>query len=134
MLAVTVLVLVACGAIALVGPHHRVVAGTAAFPACVRHVYGYTEQDAGMQALAAVQRRDRRVAQLTMVTKQQNYERFKQLYADDPELVKLVRPESLPAVVQVLLVAGTDPSRFIDDARAAFPGARYQAMPCPPAR
>jgi hypothetical protein len=36
--------------------------------------------------------------------------------------------------VQVALKPATDPSGFIDDARRAFPGATYQAMPCVPVK
>ncbi|MBV9845029.1 MAG: ABC transporter permease [Kutzneria sp.] len=48
------------------------------------------------------------VEAVTFENRDHTYERFKQLFAANPELVKLTRPESLPASLQVKLV---DPSK-----------------------
>ncbi len=50
---------------------------------------------------------DEAVAEVRFETQQQAYERFSELFADQPELVEAVTPDTLPASLRITLVDGT---------------------------
>lgn len=63
----------------------------------VRVYFGLDEADENMHATGEVLRDDPRVADVEEETQAQAYERFKEIFADQPELLELARPDSLPA-------------------------------------
>ncbi|HEY0454301.1 permease-like cell division protein FtsX [Actinophytocola sp.] len=69
--------------------------------------FGVTDSDANMRLAAEVVREDPRVGSVATETQQEAYVRFKETFADRPDLIDVVRPEALPASVTVLPVAGT---------------------------
>lgn len=60
------------------------------------------DPDSAMTQAATALRTDNRVASVTTETRQQAYQRFKEIFKDQPELVELARPEALPASVTLL--------------------------------
>lgn len=60
------------------------------------------DPDAAMNKAADALRDDERVASVKTETQQQAYVRFKEIFKEQPELVKLARPEALPASVTLL--------------------------------
>ena len=57
---------------------------------------------------------DERIASVETETQQEAYERFKQVFAEQPELVELARPEALPASVTLLPADGLYPGDLVD--------------------
>jgi hypothetical protein len=73
-----------------------------------------TDPDPVMRQAAEALRGDDRIVSVQTETRQEAYEQFKQRFADRPELVKLVRPESLPASVTLLPADGVYPGDLAD--------------------
>jgi cell division transport system permease protein len=70
-----------------------------------------TDKNCSSEACSTLQRQLQGAANVEGVTfenRDQTYERFKQLFQANPELLKLTRPESLPATLQVKLA---DPAK-----------------------
>jgi hypothetical protein len=86
-----------------------------------QQVIAYFEDDAGMRAAAGKLRDDDRIATLDTETKREAVERFKILFADQPELVKLVRPEAMPASLWLLPAEGTTPADLVERVRDELP-------------
>lgn len=72
------------------------------------------DPDPVMRAAAQALEGDDRIASVRMETRQEAYERFKVLFADHPELVRLARPQSLPASVTLLPADGVYPGDLAD--------------------
>ncbi|MFI6306601.1 permease-like cell division protein FtsX [Amycolatopsis thailandensis] len=83
----------------------------------------YIETDEGMTRAAQVLRDDQKARRVLTETKAESYERFKKLFADQPELVKLTTPDVLPAAVHLVSVAGTDPETWAKELRQRLPEA-----------
>lgn len=81
------------------------------------------DTDAEMEAVAARLRNDDRVDAVSTQTKMQAYERFKYVFANQPDLVKLARPEALPASVWAE-VRGPLRAELADQLRSEFPDAQ----------
>lgn len=56
-------------------------------------------------------------------TRQEAYERFKETFKSQPDLVKLARPEALPASVRVMVREGTTVKEHESSVKAEFPDA-----------
>ncbi|HET6287905.1 MAG TPA: permease-like cell division protein FtsX [Amycolatopsis sp.] len=84
----------------------------------------YAETDEAMRAIAQALREEPKARRVLTETKKEAYERFKKLFANDPELVRLTRPDVLPADVHLLPVAGTDFPALADELRRRFPEAQ----------
>lgn len=77
----------------------------------------YTKGDPEMRQAADQLRGDPEVGSLAIEDRLAAYERFKVMFKDQPELVKLARPEALPASVWVAVAPGVDQIRFADRLR-----------------
>ncbi|MFC3448983.1 permease-like cell division protein FtsX [Amycolatopsis speibonae] len=84
----------------------------------------YIETDEGMTRAAQALRDDPKARRVLTETKAEAYERFKKIFADRPELVKLTTPDALPAVLHLVPVAGTDPEAWANELRQRFPEAK----------
>ncbi|TDV54125.1 permease-like cell division protein FtsX [Actinophytocola oryzae] len=101
---------------------------------CLNKVILYFETDDEMRDAAARLRTHPQVESLIMETKAEAYERFKKIFADQPELVELARPEALPASVTIRPTPGTDADRLSKRLAADFGRLDDDAMalPCRP--
>lgn len=79
--------------------------------------------DAEMQAAADSLRGRDLVAAVGTETRQRAFERFKEIFKDQPELVKLTRPEALPASVWVLPSRRVQPGDLAASLRTDLPEA-----------
>lgn len=79
--------------------------------------------DADMAVAAQVLQDDPKARRVFTETKAQAYERFKKLFADRPEMLKLATPDVLPAAVHLVPVAGTDVEVWANELRRRFPRA-----------
>jgi hypothetical protein len=57
-------------------------------------------------------------------TQQGAFEHFKEIYKDQPELVKLARPEALPASVQVMVHKGANAKDRRYEMESVYPDAK----------
>lgn len=101
---------------------------------CPGRVIVYFHTDEEMTAAAEKLREDPRVMLVQTETKAEAYKRFKEIFADQPELVELARPEALPASVRVRPADGIDVRRLTDWLREDFASSaeETQALPCLP--
>ncbi|MFD5245368.1 permease-like cell division protein FtsX [Amycolatopsis sp. NPDC058340] len=83
----------------------------------------FIDTDEDMIATAQALRDDRKARRVLTETKAEAYERFKMLFADRPELLELTTPDTLPAVVHLVPVAGTDVQAWAGELRQRFPKA-----------
>lgn len=81
------------------------------------------DTDEAMTRLSRAFRDDPKARRVFTETKEQAYARFKELFAEDKELLSQVRPKDLPAAVHVLPVAGTDLAAWENELRQRFPEA-----------
>jgi hypothetical protein len=65
--------------------------------------------DRAMRQVAEALGEDDRIAWVKTETRQEAYQRFKEIFVDQPELVELARPEALPASVTLLPAEGVYP-------------------------
>ncbi|MFI0798550.1 permease-like cell division protein FtsX [Amycolatopsis lurida] len=79
--------------------------------------------DADMAVAAEALRDDPKARRVFTETKARAYERFKQLFADRPELLRSVTPDLLPAAVHLVPVAGIDVEAWANELRQRFPKA-----------
>lgn len=79
------------------------------------------DADAVMSQAADALREDDRIASVETETRQEAYERFKELFANQPELVEIARPEALPASVTLLPADDVHPGDLADAVTAAYP-------------
>ncbi|UMP03984.1 permease-like cell division protein FtsX [Amycolatopsis sp. EV170708-02-1] len=84
----------------------------------------FIDADEDMVAAARTLQDDQKARRVLTETKAEAYERFKKLFADRPELLELTTPDTLPAVVHLVPVAGTDVPAWADELRQRFPKAK----------
>jgi hypothetical protein len=84
----------------------------------------YTNTDADMLRIARTLGEDSRSAGVFTRTKQESYAEYQRVFADQPSMLTAVRPEALPAEVDVLPATHLDLARFADQLRAEFPTAQ----------
>jgi len=72
------------------------------------------DPDPAMRQAAEALDEDDRIAWVKTETRQEAYERFKEIFADRPEILKLARPEALPASVTLLPADGVYPGDLAD--------------------
>jgi hypothetical protein len=93
----------------------------------------YFDTDEEMTATAERLREEPSVAAVQVWTKAENFEHFKELFKDQPELVELARVEAIPASIQLLPVGRTSPDKLIDQVSDVLPAdADAQTVPCKP--
>ncbi|ANN16687.1 hypothetical protein SD37_14155 [Amycolatopsis orientalis] len=90
---------------------------------CGIHLLMYLESDESMTLAAQAFQDDQKARRVLTETKAEAYERFKKLFADRPDLLEVVRPETLSAAVHLVPVAGTDAEAWAKDLRQRFPQA-----------
>lgn len=73
-----------------------------------------TDPDPVMRQAAQALDGDDRIAWVQTETRQEAYERFKELFAEQPEMVALARPEALPASVTLLPADDVHPGDLAD--------------------
>jgi cell division protein FtsX len=91
---------------------------------CADSVRISVDTDARMTQIVALVRVDPRVRMVYTETKQQAFERFKQEFADQPQLLALGRPDALPATAVVLPVSGIDVHQLAGEFRQKFADAK----------
>jgi hypothetical protein len=103
---------------------------------CARSVivyFGGSDPDPTMRTAAAQLRDDKRFESVREETRQEAYDRFKVIFADQPELVEKARPEALPASVQLVVRKGSTGKQVEGALRAEFPDAEVTVQDgCPP--
>ncbi|HEY3466086.1 MAG TPA: permease-like cell division protein FtsX [Amycolatopsis sp.] len=80
----------------------------------------YFRTDEEMRAAAAAFHDDPKARRVFVETQAEAYARFKRIFADQPELLRLTRPDSLPASVSLLAVPGTDLNAWAQELHARF--------------
>lgn len=73
--------------------------------------------DAEISQLRSALALDESVAEVRLETQQQAYERFEELFADQPELVESVTPDTLPASLRIGLVDGVPIDEIVNHYR-----------------
>jgi hypothetical protein len=91
---------------------------------CVGSIRIYTNTDADMLRIAQTLGGDARAAGVFTRTKQEAYEEYQRVFADQPGLLTIARPEALPAEIDVLPAAQLNLARFADQLRVQFPAAQ----------
>jgi hypothetical protein len=81
----------------------------------------YFKTDDQMRAAGDRLATDSRVTEMKRETKSEAYVRYKTIFADQPELVNLARPDSLPASVQFTPATGVDKDSLLGEMRKNFP-------------
>ncbi|UUV33624.1 permease-like cell division protein FtsX [Amycolatopsis roodepoortensis] len=84
----------------------------------------FIDADEDMNTAAQALRDDPKARRVFTETKAQAYERFKELFANKPELLENATPDALPAVVHLVPVAGTDVEAWANELRQRFPEAK----------
>lgn len=72
------------------------------------------DPDPAMRQAADALGEDDRIAWVKTETQQEAYQRFKEIFAEQPELLELARPEVLPASVTLLPAEGVYPGDLAD--------------------
>jgi len=93
----------------------------------------YFDTDEQMAAAAEQIERDPDVAAVMPATKAENFEHFKEIFAEQEELVEMARVEAIPASVEVRPVAGVAVEALQKRLENEVPDVgTAQSMPCPP--
>lgn len=114
-------------------PTNAPVAGHAKCRVYSEQVIVYFDTDAEAAAFVSEFRPDPRVGALTTETKAQAYERFKEMFASQPEVVEMARPEALPASVWLAVAPGSDRAAFAAELKSRF-GDEVNGDACGPPR
>jgi cell division protein FtsX len=78
-------------------------------------------------------RDDKRFESVREETRQEAYDRFKEIFADQPDLVENASPESLPASVQLVVRKGSTGKQVEGALREEFPDSEVTVRDwCPP--
>ncbi|MFC0113262.1 hypothetical protein [Kibdelosporangium aridum] len=85
--------------------------------------------DAEMNKAAPELENDTRFYNPSFVTQAQNYERLKRTFANQPEVLKLLRPESVPAVASLMVSYSGPQSSLLNELRKSY-GPANVADPC----
>jgi hypothetical protein len=88
----------------------------------VQVAYSDPDPDATMQRAADALRDDDRIASITTETRQEAYVRFTEIFADQPELLEIARPEALSASVLLVPADGLSVEELTDDLRDELTG------------
>ncbi|RSM83582.1 hypothetical protein DMH04_23400 [Kibdelosporangium aridum] len=85
--------------------------------------------DAEMNKAAPDLENDDRFYNQSFVTQAQNYERLKRAFANQPDVLKVLRPESVPAVVTLMMSYSGSKTTLLNDLRKSY-GPANVADPC----
>jgi cell division protein FtsX len=88
----------------------------------VRVYFALADTDANMRAAGEELRDDPRIAVIEQETQAEAYERFKEIFADQPELLEVAEPDSLPASLAIVPV-GVTPEELAAALREELSGA-----------
>ncbi|HEX6354284.1 permease-like cell division protein FtsX [Actinophytocola sp.] len=89
-------------------------------PECVDTVTIYFPTDEEMTEAAKTLREDREVGLVRTETQAEAYERFLEIFEDDPELADIASPDSLPATTDIRIAVGVDLANFADRLRKDY--------------
>lgn len=78
------------------------------------------DPDSAMRQAAEALDEDDRIDWVRTETQQEAYERFKEIFAEQPDLVEMARPEALPASVTLLPAEGVYPGDLADAITGKF--------------
>lgn len=95
---------------------------------CADHLVVYVETDEQMIELADTVHNDQRARKVFTETKREAYERFLQIFKDQPELVRSARPEALPASVTIVPTDNVDLRGWADQLRTLPAVEKVQPM------
>lgn len=79
--------------------------------------------DDEMARIAGVVHLDPRARKVYTETRTEAYQRFQQIFADQPDLIAGARPEALPASVTITATDGTDLHAWATELTKTFPSA-----------
>lgn len=95
--------------------------------------FGGADPDAEMRAAAVDIRNTEWVESVREETQQQAYEHFKELFKEQPELVRLARPSAMPASVYLMVRKGDTAKAREKQMVATYPEADVTVTDwCPP--
>lgn len=98
---------------------------------CADHVMLYFHTDAAMTVAVDELRNHPQVASVKGETQAEAYERFMEIFADQPEMADMASPESMPASAEVGPVGGVDAESLADKLRDEFPESdEVTVLPC----
>jgi cell division protein FtsX len=97
---------------------------------CSDEITVYLANDKEMQQAAESLRSDPTIGQLSTETQQQAYERFIEIFKNRPELVKLARPEALPASIHARPRSGTEARDLKAHLSTVYPPDKVLGRPC----
>lgn len=103
---------------------------------CVRQVvldFQTGDVDTAMREAVARLRADPRFESVRARTREEAFTEFKEIFADQPELLAVARPESLPASALVMVRQGNTAQQVEGALRKEFPGSEVTVQKwCPP--
>jgi hypothetical protein len=97
-------------------------------PECVDTVTVYFTTDEEMNAAAATLREDREVGLVRTETQAEAFERFSEMFKDEPAMLDVADPDSLPATTDLRIVVGVDLEDFADRLRKDYDD--VSVIPC----
>ncbi|MET0132910.1 MAG: permease-like cell division protein FtsX [Kibdelosporangium sp.] len=89
---------------------------------CPNSAIVYFDTDEAMRQGADVLRGDSRLAEVEQQTKQQAYVRFREVFADQPELLDRIQPDTLPSSLYVTGSGAINKQDLLAELKARFPG------------
>ncbi|MBP2319700.1 hypothetical protein JOF56_000085 [Kibdelosporangium banguiense] len=92
-------------------------------PECPNIVTMYFKTDEAMTRAASRVEGDGRFYNTVQETKAQGYERFKKIFKDQPELVALAKPETLPASIMFSVDGSLSRSAVLSELRSTYASA-----------
>ncbi|MBE1471537.1 hypothetical protein [Kibdelosporangium phytohabitans] len=98
-------------------------------PRCVSAVEISFRTDAEMVKASKDLQNDTRFYQPSFMTQTQNYERLKVSLADQPDLLKALRPEAVPATAHLLSNYSDDVGSLVESVKHEYPSAKV-VNPC----
>jgi cell division protein FtsX len=120
-----VLMIAAVGVIVLLGQDN-----TEAQPPCGQIGVSFETDDA-MQEAAGRLRAEQDIAEVITETKQQSFKEYQSIFANYPEMLKIARPEGMPAWVKVKPAAQVNRLTLMDTLRTTFPEGRVTDLCLP---
>lgn len=91
---------------------------------CADRLVVHVDTDEQMIQIAGTVHNDHRARKVYTETKQEAFQRYQQIFKDQPNLLRLARPQSLSASVTIVPADGVELRVWADQLRAALPAAK----------
>jgi hypothetical protein len=96
----------------------------------VRIEFEGADPDTPMLAAADRLRQDKQVVAIRTQTRPQAFEEFQRVFKDQPDLLKIARPEALPASIWLVTAHDTKPADLATRLQTDLPAAKINPDPC----